>query len=94
MYNNSIAGTIPTVINKMPALQLFDVEQNLLTGPAFVNMGGALSLQAYRISENSLTGTIPDLSLSNPTLQELWAAQNLLQGQIPSNLNQLSNLRT
>jgi Leucine-rich repeat (LRR) protein len=85
---NRIGGTIPTVISKLTDLTLIDVEENLLTGPAFLDISAFSDLTSYRVSLNSLTGTIPDSFSPEEglSLKEIWFSSNRIPGTIPESL--------
>lgn len=74
-------------------LALFDVEQNQMVGPAFVNVTGMDSLNVYRVSLNQFTGSLPLTALAEVTnLKQLWVAANNLAGTIPPTIALLTNL--
>ncbi|MGA1438064.1 MAG: hypothetical protein ACO35F_11355, partial [Ilumatobacteraceae bacterium] len=91
IFDNSVGGSIPDVLVELSNLKLFDVEKNALSGPAFVSLDGASSLESYRVSSNPLSGTIPDLS-GTTTLKEVWAAGCEITGPIPESIGDLVNL--
>ena len=95
MFVNNLVGTIPNVLNTMSELQFLDVEENELTGPAFLNLTGLVNLTTYRVSLNQFTGVIPNEGLSDlGSLRELWFAANKLEGTIPPTIGQLASLGT
>ena len=80
---------------KEGVLQFLDVEENELTGPAFLNLTGLVNLTTYRVSLNQFTGVIPNEGLSDlSSLRELWFAANKLTGTIPPTIGQLASLGT
>jgi hypothetical protein len=77
----------------MPELQFVDVEENDLSGPAFVNLTGLSNLTTFRVSLNRFTGQIPQDGLSDLTsLRELWFAANFITGTIPASIGLISSL--
>lgn len=92
LFKNKIGGRIPNVLNSFTSLELFDMEDNLLTGPAFVDLTGLDKLESYRVSINQLSGTIPDLTFAT-SLREVWAAKNRLAGTLPASIGDMANLR-
>lgn len=97
-YANSVRGSIPTILNKLSNLNFLDVEQNKLTGPAFVDVTGLTKLSSYRVSLNELTGTIPENWWQMSTqrsafpLTEFWFSDNKLIGTIPSSIGDYTQL--
>ena len=92
---NNLEGAIPDVLTEMPNLVVFDVEQNRLVGPAFVNLTGLTALESYRVSFNELTGHMPsEIFTDLPALRELFAANNTLVGSIPGEIGEAANLGT
>lgn len=88
VYSNIIGGTIPTALETLTDLSLIDLEENLLTGSAFLDIRSLRELSSYRVSLNSLSGTIsadfyPGASSS---LHELWFARNRVNGSLPESL--------
>lgn len=92
-FSNAISGTLPTTISALTRLILLDVEQNLLTGPAFPTQLFELPvLLAYRASDNFLTGSIPSEIGQLSLLQQLWLATNQISGTIPTELASCTDL--
>lgn len=93
IFVNNIGGTIPNVLSSLSNLQFWDMEDNFVEGPAFVNMTGLVSLNTYRVSFNRLTGQIPQDGLKDlSSLRELWLAANTLSGTIPDSIGNLVGL--
>jgi len=92
-FDNAVGGPIPDVFMELSNLVLFDVEKNSLSGPAFVDLSGASSLESYRVSSNLLTGTIPEFS-SSCALKEVWAASCEIVGSIPASIGACTDLGT
>ena len=80
-----IGGTIPTALTLLTSIKLIDLEENMFSGPAFLDISTLPGLASYRVSLNSLTGTIPETFAPNDgsSLTEIWFAKNNLVGQIP-----------
>jgi len=91
LFKNGLSGSIPTTLASLSSLTVWDVEQNSLTGPAFVAVPP--SLEAYRVSTNRLTGPLPDWS-AMANLKQLWAATNEITGTIPSSFGSMTSLGT
>jgi hypothetical protein len=93
LFRNNLTGTIPDVFTLMPELQFVDIEENEMSGPAFVNLTGLFNLTTYRVSLNQFTGQIPQDGLSDLTsLREMWFAANLIKGTIPASISLIPSL--
>jgi hypothetical protein len=79
LFDNSVGGTIPSGLGSLAELRLLDVEQNALTGRAFVDLSGAVAIESYG---NGLVGTIPSTIGALPNLGTLDAG-----GILPRSLN-------
>jgi Leucine-rich repeat (LRR) protein len=91
LYTNMLVGPIPA-LNELTNLEVFNVEENSLSGAAIVDLSGLSKLRTYKVSENRLAGTInPGVGVAE-SLQELWLGDNLLNGSLPSSIGNLANL--
>ena len=92
LLDNGLAGTIPTELSQLSALESLKLGRNQLTGNIPVELGQLSNLIRLHLFTNQLSGPIPvELSqLSN--LLELFLGGNQLSGSIPAELAQLSNL--
>jgi hypothetical protein len=81
LSTNNLIGTLPTTLNSLTALQLFDVNNNQLTG-AIPSLANLSALQVFNIGFNQLTGAIPPLA-GLTALQVFYANNNQLVGVIP-----------
>jgi Leucine-rich repeat (LRR) protein len=92
LYTNEIGGTIPDILNLLPKLKNFDIEDNNMVGSVSVELPP--DIQSFRVSLNEFTGEFPSLSeLSN--LTDLWCADNQLTGNFLSGATaNLPNLKS
>jgi Divergent InlB B-repeat domain len=91
LTGNNLTGVLPTTLNSLTALQLFNVSGNSLTA-SLPPLTGMVALQRFRVGNNQLTGSIPTLT-GLTALREFSAQINQLSGSIPS-LTGLTALET
>jgi hypothetical protein len=88
-YTNDIGGTIPNILNQLPKLKYFDVEDNSMIGSAFAGLPS--NIESFRVSLNEFTGLLPALP-ELLKLTDLWCADNHLTGRFLSNGGATTNL--
>lgn len=91
--SNSLTGTIPVALAKLPNLQSLSFEQNQLNG----EISADLFLQLPRLTyldlfKNQFTGSIPKELASHPSLTILDLGENQLVGAIPAEFGNMINL--
>ncbi|KAE8688971.1 Endomembrane protein 70 protein family [Hibiscus syriacus] len=92
LFTNSLSGFIPTEMNNLSSLKVYDLSENYLIGhlPQQVYLGGALEI--FAALNNYLTGPIPlknCTSLRRVRLEHTYG----LSGAIPSEVGNLSFLQ-
>eukprot|EP00531_Pseudo-nitzschia_arenysensis_P002038 CAMPEP_0116143342 /NCGR_PEP_ID=MMETSP0329-20121206/15399_1 /TAXON_ID=697910 /ORGANISM="Pseudo-nitzschia arenysensis, Strain B593" /LENGTH=537 /DNA_ID=CAMNT_0003638655 /DNA_START=76 /DNA_END=1690 /DNA_ORIENTATION=- len=93
LFFNSVNGTLP-LFEGLVNLETLNLQQNLLTGPAFPSSVTLLPrLSTYRVSDNKLSGRFEVHIGELRTLEELWAGNNEITGTIPSDIGNLRNLK-
>jgi Leucine-rich repeat (LRR) protein len=89
-----IQGTLPTELENLSELLLFDVESNEINGTIPEIIGKLTNLEKLDLSKNNLSGGIPstvgDLSL----VTYLDFCYNTLTGPIPSEVGNMSSVQT
>jgi len=93
LYNNNLAGPIPSKIGDLGNLVNLNLSGNFLSGRIpgeFKELNNLLNLD---LSVNHLSGPIPSQIGMMPNIQNLSLKENFLSGQIPAALGQDSNLR-
>lgn len=92
LYDNNLAGTIPSALVNLANLQKIYIGSNHLTGTIPAELGNLSNLQWLILECNELTGPIP-IELGNLTsLQVMGLVGNYLTGSIPVQLSNLNNL--
>jgi len=94
LYNNNLAGTIPSSIGNLASLQYLDLRYNQLSGAIPPEIGSLTSLQYLILGNNQLSGAIPPEIGSLTSLQYLWLWDNQLSGAIPPEIGSLSSLQS
>jgi hypothetical protein len=82
LAGNNLVGNLPTTLNQLSALQLFDVGFNQLTG-AIPPLTGLTALQSFNLRFNQLNGAIPALT-GLSALSIFTVDNNQLTGAIPA----------
>lgn len=92
VYQNIIAGLLPTVIMKSP-LRTLDLENNNFIGTLPKELYSATTLERVRVSFNLLQGDISTEVGQLTNLKDLWMAGNEnLAGTIPTELGLCTQL--
>jgi hypothetical protein len=93
LYENNLAGPLPSEIQQLSALQTLNLHSNKLTGlvPAELGQLGALTLLS--LHGNQLSGPIPAELGQLGELKQLFLGVNQLIGPIPVELRQLGKLK-
>ena len=93
LRENGLAGSLPSEIGDLAALESLDLGDNGLTGPIPPELGRLSRLESLYLNGNRLTGTIPTELGELGNLEELRLARNgALAGTIPAELGNLSKL--
>jgi hypothetical protein len=92
LWENNLAGPLPSEIHKLPALQVLDLRDNKLTGPIPAELGQLGALKELFLSRNQLSGPIPKELGQLGGLTSLFLNDNQLSGPIPVELRQLGKL--
>uniref|UniRef100_A0A0A0KZG7 non-specific serine/threonine protein kinase n=1 Tax=Cucumis sativus TaxID=3659 RepID=A0A0A0KZG7_CUCSA len=87
----SLQGTLPPQIVRLPFLEELDLTRNYLSGPIPPEWGSTKLLKISLLG-NRLTGPIPKAIGNITTLQELVLEMNHFSGNIPPELGNLANL--
>jgi len=93
---NQLAGTIPSEISHLTALQFLLLEEGLITGTIPTEIGNLDQLEQIDLNFNLIQGTIPEELYNLSYLQQLDLNDNELTGTISSligNLQMLSFLQ-
>ncbi|KAL3652903.1 mitogen activated protein kinase [Castilleja foliolosa] len=92
--HQSLQGTLPADLNKLTSLEVFEVQDNQITGP-LPSFAGLNSLQSLIISDNNFTSIPPDFFNGMSSLQNVFLDYNPLENWvIPDGLRNASALQT
>jgi hypothetical protein len=81
LYENNLAGALPSEIQQLTALTVLSLESNDLTGPIPAELGQLEALEALYLHDNQLSGAVPADELARlPALAVLWLQDNQLSG--------------
>ena len=94
LRENGLAGSIPSELGALAALESLDLGENGLTGPIPPELGRLSRLARLVLDANRLTGTIPTEFGDLANLKHLRLARNPLTGSIPAELGRLSRLES
>lgn len=93
LHENNLAGTLPSRIGKLSALQSFVLWGNQLTGELPSELGDMSSLRTLDLGLNQFVGQIPPQLGNLTNLNALFIGSgSQLSGEIPASLGQLTNL--
>ncbi|KAF8028850.1 hypothetical protein BT93_E1500 [Corymbia citriodora subsp. variegata] len=92
LKEQSLGGTLPPQLFRLPSLQNFNVTRNYLNG-TIPKEWGSTKLRNISLLGNRLTGLIPKELGNISTLLELVVEINQLSGPLPPELGHLSQLR-
>lgn len=88
LFDNKLAGTIPSEVGLMANLELFGVGGNSLNGTLPTEIGVLSNLQVLGICcGNSLTGSVPTALAYLPNISKLAAPQCLCVASLHSSSN-------
>ncbi|XP_022134227.1 probable leucine-rich repeat receptor-like serine/threonine-protein kinase At3g14840 [Momordica charantia] len=91
LNSQSLPGTLPSQLFKLPYLEVLDLAWNYLSGEIPPEWGSTKLLELVLLG-NRLTGSIPDGIGNITTLRTLNLEINNLSGRLPSTLGNLLNL--
>ncbi|KAL3524695.1 hypothetical protein ACH5RR_013067 [Cinchona calisaya] len=100
--NNSLVGSVPSLLGKYPRLAILDLSSNELDGPIPHSLFTSMALTNLNMSGNHLNGAIPigDSGTSEllvlpsyPQMELLDLSDNSLTGNLPSVVGNLGRLR-
>ena len=92
LRENGLAGSLPSEIGDLAALESLDLGGNGLTGPIPPELGRLARLERLVLDGNRLTGPMPTELGDLANLEDLRLARNPLTGRIPAELGRLSKL--
>ncbi|CAJ2629907.1 unnamed protein product [Trifolium pratense] len=100
LSGNSLEGKIPKSIGNICTLQIFEADENQLSGEIsdFMShsnnshcIGNVSSLQMLSLGDNQISGMLPDVSILS-SLNYLDLVNNKLVGEIPATIGSLTKL--
>lgn len=95
LTNNNLRGSLPTEVQLLSDLRVFDVSQNSLQGTVPESIGNAMTVLEYLVwNENAFSGTLPTTWRNMSNLVNAQLYQNQLHGSLPTELNQWTRLQT
>ena len=93
VYDNQIAGTIPTEIGQLSVLAVLNLFNNRIEGEIPSQLGKLTSMELFSANRNNLRGSIPSQIGELSELAQLRLGKNpALGGELPKTLGKLSNL--
>ena len=92
LYDNALAGSIPSDVGSLTHARWFHLMSNALTGAIPGELGDLANLDSLILWGNELTGPIPRELGNLVNLKRLWLGANALTGAIPAELGGLVNL--
>ncbi|KAF5460889.1 hypothetical protein F2P56_020725, partial [Juglans regia] len=92
LKGQSLSGTLPPDLGKLPCLQVLDLSRNYLNGSIPQSWGSAKQLADISLLGNRLTGRIPRDLAKITTLRSLTVEFNQLFGNLPPELGSMSSL--
>eukprot|EP00978_Attheya_sp_CCMP212_P000313 scaffold627_cov55-Attheya_sp.AAC.3 len=96
LSDNGLGGTLPKELATLTELKSLVMHDNDMDGPIPSEYGQLTQMRNLHLSNNPLTGTLsPNLfGVKNALLVEVYLEHCKLTGSLPSELGNLSNLRT
>jgi len=91
--NTPIAGTIPSEITRVHALQVLSLQDCDLNGELPADIFAMSTLRELYLSNNNFQGVLPDRWESLELLEVLSLAKNSFRGNLPESFGLASNLR-
>ncbi|CAL1358623.1 unnamed protein product [Linum trigynum] len=89
---NKISGSIPSGIQNLINMQLFDASRNSLSGSIPTSIGKLQSLESLDLGHNKISGSVPS-SIGNLTRLVLLSLEsNNLDGEIPASVGNCQDL--
>jgi hypothetical protein len=93
LWNNNLAGPLPSEIQQLSALQRLNLSCNKLAGSIPAELGQLGALMHLSLAVNQLSGPIPKELGQLGELTDLFLDGNHLSGPIPVELRQLGKLK-
>lgn len=101
VFLNSLTGPLPDYFSAWPALVLFDVENNTLTGEPLALLAEPSDtrmledLRFFRLSFNLFSGSLsPAATRQLAGIEQLWIAGNNFGGTLPTEIGLMTSLGT
>jgi len=94
LYYNNLAGTLPTALSDLAALQTLNLSNNWLIGLLPAGLGRLSTLAALDLSDNYLEGALPAEWGNLVALRSLNLAYNHFDSLLPAEWSGLTALRT
>lgn len=92
LETNNLAGSLPSELGDLTALEDLDLEENQLTGSIPIELGNLVLLEDLELNDNQLTGSIPAELGDLTNLIDLELSTNQLIGTIPVGIWNLTDL--
>ena len=81
---NSLEGSIPDDLGRLPSLQFFQVSRNILSGEVPPSLYNFSSISSFLVAANRLHGSLPwGIGATLPNLRRLWLGVNQFTGPLP-----------
>ncbi|XP_017985484.1 PREDICTED: probable inactive receptor kinase At5g10020 [Theobroma cacao] len=102
LRNNSLVGTLPSLLDTCPRLSVVELSLNQLSGPIPGGLFTSTTLKNLNLSGNHFTGPIPLQSSrvnellvmsSYPQMESLDLSNNSLTGGLPSEIGNIARLK-
>mmetsp|Transcript_2510 Transcript_2510/g.3690 ORF Transcript_2510/g.3690 Transcript_2510/m.3690 type:complete len:670 (-) Transcript_2510:69-2078(-) len=92
VYGNDIAGTLPSSLGQMVALNKLWLEDNEFSGSLPSEIGYLRNVDDLSFYENQIEGTLPTELGQLTRLERLWANNMRITGRLPTEFGMLSKL--